>query len=779
MMEQRLTDFLQRKRGSVRQAFQAIFCRWGNWHHRTPRRLLPLRQLEAVAKDEWRTTGNDATFELADSSPHPGWNMLEIACERDVTSVAAIITFETNKGSQVAEMPLRVGKVTKRLVYVPWGVRRVVFCPMNARGTFQLTHFRFVWLLPSFAHDRLAQRLINTHPQYRGLSVPAVLDTLKRQAREQHCRWQTLAFADYQTTFISLCSKHNYQQWIDQVEARRQPAQSQLRELNALASPKLGIILPVTSLTTPEALETTLASLKPQVGEWHCLTMVAEDAQASVQAVLKRWAEAHVNLDVMKMPASLQGGAAMRNLAWQGEKKCDWWLAMEAGDSLAPFALWHLAQRWRKHSTALLVICDEDYRDAEGLRLAPHFKPAWNPDLLLSTAYAGRAVVIHRDLLEMLGGYRQTDLKACGDWLTHDLLLRFWVHHGNRAEQLTTALSEVVYHRQESVSRHQAGEAVLMDALRYCFQQQGLLPSPGRGKSVKLSTGKLADSVRIHWPLPDAEPLVSLLVPTRDRVEILKPCVDAILGRTEYTNFELLILDNQSTCPEALAYMAEVANRDSRVRVLRWNHPFNYSAINNWGVEQSRGDIIGLVNNDIEPINAGWLTEMVSQACRPDIGCVGAKLYYPNDTIQHGGVILGLGGVAGHAHRFFQRDEDGYLGRLKLVQNLSAVTAACLLLRKTVFEEAGRLNEPDLAVAYNDVDLCLKVREAGYRNLWTPYAELYHHESISRGADDTPKKRARWLRESAYMRRTWGDALDHDPAYNPNLTLVHEDFSLR
>ena len=213
--------------------------------------------------------------------------------------------------------------------------------------------------------------------------------------------------------------------------------------------------------------------------------------------------------------------------------------------------------------------------------------------------------------------------------------------------------------------------------------------------------------------------------------------------------------------------------------MLRWNHPFNYSAINNFGVRHAKGEIIGLVNNDIEPINGSWLAEMVRQVLRPEIGCVGAKLYYPNGTLQHGGVILGLGGVAGHAHRFFPRQSDGYCGRLKLAQNLTAVTAACLLLRKNVFNEVRGLNEPRLAVAYNDVDLCLKVHQAGYRNLWTPYAELYHHESISRGADNTPKKRARWLKEMAYMRRTWAHLLDNDPAYNPNLTLVYEDFSLR
>lgn len=295
---------------------------------------------------------------------------------------------------------------------------------------------------------------------------------------------------------------------------------------------------------------------------------------------------------------------------------------------------------------------------------------------------------------------------------------------------------------------------------------------------ISVVVGPVPNTYRVRYPLPTIPPKVSLLIPTRDGVEILKPCVDALLERTDYPNFEVLILDNQSSCEKTLRYMDEVA-ADSRVRVLRWNFPFNYSSINNFGVQHATGDLIGLVNNDIEPINSDWLCEMVRQAIRPEVGCVGAKLYYPNDTIQHAGVILGIGGVAGHAHKYFDRHADGYFSRLHLVQNMSAVTAACLLVRRSLFEEVGGLDEKNLAVAFNDVDFCLRVRDAGYRNLWTPYAQAYHHESVSRGADDTPEKRQRHNKEAAYMRARWGDALLKDPAYNPNLTLIHEDFSLR
>nr|WP_276322306.1 glycosyltransferase family 2 protein [Halomonas neptunia] len=285
--------------------------------------------------------------------------------------------------------------------------------------------------------------------------------------------------------------------------------------------------------------------------------------------------------------------------------------------------------------------------------------------------------------------------------------------------------------------------------------------------------------LKVHWSLPEVLPKVSLIVPTRDGVDVLKPCVDAILRLTTYPNFELIIIDNQSVCPKTLSYIQSIEKEDDRVRVLNWNHRFNYSAINNFGVLHASGEIIGLINNDIEPLKSDWLTEMVRQVSRKEIGCVGAKLYYPNDTIQHAGVILGLGGVAGHGHKRFPREHPGYCQRLRYVQNYSAVTAACLLVRKDVYNEVGGLNERFLKVTYNDVDLCLKIIKAGYRNLWTPDAELYHHESISRGKNNTWRKKWRAKLEFNYMRMKWSSLLDNDPAYNPNLTLVHEDFSLR
>jgi len=281
---------------------------------------------------------------------------------------------------------------------------------------------------------------------------------------------------------------------------------------------------------------------------------------------------------------------------------------------------------------------------------------------------------------------------------------------------------------------------------------------------------------RVRYGLPTPAPLVSLIIPTKDRVDLLKMCIGSILKKTDYDAFEIIIVNNQSQQSETMKYLREIV-RDKRIRVLDYDNSFNFSAINNYAVQHANGSVIGLVNNDIEVINGDWLTEMVSHVIRPGVGAVGAKLYYPDDTIQHAGVIIGFEGVAGHAYRGHGAKFTGQAGRASLTQSLSAVTGACLFVRKQVYEEVGGLDE-SLKVAFNDIDFCLRIRQAGYRNIWTPFAELYHHESLSRGHEDTPEKQERFQSEIMFMKTRWADELDHDPAYNPNLSLVGDAFSL-
>lgn len=281
---------------------------------------------------------------------------------------------------------------------------------------------------------------------------------------------------------------------------------------------------------------------------------------------------------------------------------------------------------------------------------------------------------------------------------------------------------------------------------------------------------------RMRRGFKDKMPSVSLIIPTRDRLDLLRVCVGSILERTEYPDFEVVIVDNQSVECETLEYFENLRKRHN-VRVLRYDAPFNFSEINNFAAAQSRGELVGLINNDIEVTHADWLHEMASHAVRPEIGAVGAMLYYPNDTIQHAGVLLGPGGVAGHIYCGMPRGHRGQMSRALVAQEMSAVTAACLMVRRKVYEDVGGL-DPELQVAFNDVDFCLRIRAAGYRNLWTPFAELYHHESATRGYEDTPEKQARFESEVKFMQSRWGEILLKDPAYNPNLTLTGTPFGL-
>ena len=264
-----------------------------------------------------------------------------------------------------------------------------------------------------------------------------------------------------------------------------------------------------------------------------------------------------------------------------------------------------------------------------------------------------------------------------------------------------------------------------------------------------------------------------------DYVDTLRACISSILEKTTYKNFEIVIVENNSKEAETFLYYDELRN-DPHIRIVTWNGKFNYSAINNFGIkEAATGEYILLLNNDIEVITPDWIQEMLMFAQRSDVGAVGAMLYYPDDTIQHAGVILGIGGVAGHAHKNLLRGDYGYMSRATIAQNLSAVTAACMMVPRDVWEKVHGLDEA-FEVAFNDVDLCMRIREAGYLIVWTPYAELYHYESKSRGYEDTPEKQKRFEGEAHRFQGRWKKELEEgDPYYNPNLTLDREDFSVK
>ena len=408
------------------------------------------------------------------------------------------------------------------------------------------------------------------------------------------------------------------------------------------------------------------------------------------------------------------------------------------GTTFRPHALAVFAEAIIRHPGAELVYADDDDLSADG-RNNPRFKPAWSPVRALAFDYIGDPCCFATARVSAAGGLGQGD--------RHDLLRRV---AADIDPATVVHIAQVLSHRRPA------------------------LP-PARRPAV---ADPRSPHPRTIPAIPVPPPLVSLIIPTRDRADLLRVAVGSIRAKTAYASYEIIVVDNGSREAETLRLFESWAD-DPVIRVLADPNPFNYAALNNRAVAAAKGTLVGLVNNDIEVLDDGWLGEMVGWALRPGIGCVGAKLTYPDGRLQHGGVITGIAGAAGHRCKRAARGEPGMLDELVTVNEVSAVTAACLVVRKSIYEEVGGLDAEGFAVAYNDVDFCLKVRAKGYRNLWTPFAELNHHESVSRGRDLSPRTAERFDRENLNLRLRWGQALLDDPYYSPNLTADAESGAIR
>ena len=369
--------------------------------------------------------------------------------------------------------------------------------------------------------------------------------------------------------------------------------------------------------------------------------------------------------------------------------------------------------------------------------------------------------------MKKIGGFRE-GFEGAQDY---DLALRC-VEHLEHHE--IVHIPRVLYHWR--VHKESTAQAVGVKPYSRLAGEKALNEHLQR-RGIKGEARQVPEGYRVSYDLPEPLPLVTIIIPTRNALSLIRQCIDSIVENTKYSNYEILIVDNESDDIETLQYFKSI-KVDPRIRIIRLGGPFNFSALNNAAVKQAKGTFVGLVNNDITVIAPNWLAEMVSIANQPQVGAVGARLWYPNDTLQHGGVVLGVGGVAGHSHKGSLRGCYGYFSRMSVISGFSATTGACLVIKKSIYEQVGGFNEEQLPVAFNDIDFCLRVLKLGYRNVWTPYADMYHLESASRGFEDIPEKQARFRKEIEYMKSQWNDVLLDDPAYNPNLTLEYEDFSL-
>ena len=428
---------------------------------------------------------------------------------------------------------------------------------------------------------------------------------------------------------------------------------------------------------------------------------------------------------------------------------------VEAGDTLPRHALASMAMSLPMGPCALYS--DEDEIDNAGVRRNPYFKTDWNPDLFLGQDYVCRLAIVRRT--DAIGRGRGLPTRRA----VYDLLLQIT---GSLTPGQIVHVPHVLYHRRAD-ARLAADENQLMrrsvEEFVHSLPRRPGFPAP---QVTSIGPGVR----RVDWGLPVDPPRVSVIIPTRDKVDLLRTCVEGLRFDTDYPDIEILILDNDSVELETHRYFRSLA-ADRRVRIIPYAGSFNYSAINNHGVRHATGALIALLNNDLKIHEPGWLRAMASQALRPGIGAVGAMLWYDNGTVQHAGVNLGIGGIASHIFKRYPAEGNGYNMRLKLAQDFSAVTAACMVMLRVVWDEVGGLDE-GLMVSYNDVDLCLRIRKAGYRVIWTPGARLYHLESASRGLEDNPEKLARFDAEKTRMRRRWDRLLNNDPFYNPNLSFT-------
>lgn len=553
-----------------------------------------------------------------------------------------------------------------------------------------------------------------------------------------------------------------YRRWINRHEPK--PADlARQREQRFAHTPVVSVVVPV--FNPPEAyLDAMIRSVLEQTYPHWELCLADASTAPHVRPLLERYAVHDRRVKVGLLPEN-RGIVGNSNAA----------LAMASGtfvafldhdDTLAPFALHAVAEAVNAQPDADFLYSDEDKLDPAGDRVEPNFKPDWSPETLCSRNYVCHLTVLRRSLVEQVGGFRD-GFDGAQD---HDLVLR-----ASEQARRIVHIPQVLYHwrmHQQSTAANKGSKTYAFDSGKRAVQEH----LARLGIDAAVHDGPVLGTYQVVHHLR-TQPLVSVIVPNKDHPEMLARCVDS-LSKGSYANFELIVAENGSTRPETFAYYREL-EKQPHARVVTWDKPFNYAAVNNFAARHAAGELLLFLNNDVEAINPDWLEAMVKLAVQPGVGAVGAKLYYADDTVQHAGIVIGMGGVAGHSHLNFPRQAPGHMQRLLYTQNVSAVTAACMLMPKAVFDRIGGFDE-GFVLAFNDVDICLSVLAAGFRVVWTPDAELYHLESKTRGPEDTAEKERRFKREYDLFHTKWAAFLRAgDPYYSPHFRLDRPDFALK
>ena len=625
----------------------------------------------------------------------------------------------------------------------------------------------FIWQSTMKFHNKVIERLLpqNTRRRSNYDQWRAGGKTLKSEGYKTFCNYII-------RHFNKNSELDDYQKWI----IKSEPSFDELDRLRKFSQnfsyyPKISIITPVWNIDKKWLRLAIDSVIKQSYENWELCLVDGGSTKSHIKQLLNEYARKDQRIKVKILTAN-KGIAGNSNEAISlatGE----FIGFLDHDDELASFALHEVVSLLNQNQNFEFIYSDEDKIDQNGHRKDPFFKPNWSPDLFLSQNYLCHFSVIRKKLIDSVGGFHE-GYEGSQDY---DLFLRctekispFSIGH----------IPKILYHW-----RMIPGSAAdKVDAKPYAITSSKKALEDAlkrRNLDGEVTMGIFPGTHRIRYDLKDNQS-VSIIIPTKDHVEILKRCVQSILDKTEYQNYEIVIVDNQSANDETFEYYATLQH-NPKIKILYFNKPFNFSAINNFAVSHVNSPYIVLLNNDTEVISVEWLSSMIEHAQRECVGAVGAKLLYPDNLIQHAGVILGLTGtpgqkgVAGHSHKYLPDNFVGHFLRPQIIGNYSAVTAACLMMRKKIFDEIGGFDEK-LEIAFNDVDLCLRIREAGYLIVYTPYSLLYHHESLSRGYEDTLEKQERFSREVMLMHEKWGKVIDKgDPYYNPNLSLECEDFS--
>jgi len=717
--------------------------------------LEPLHDLSAAA-DGYRVTGPNPEFQLrSERAVLPsGWVAVSYRWHSDTQPQPLTLLADAGGSRPDSYLLPTSPSNTTMILRLPPRVHGMCLKPPSGVGGFTLDSLQFVELGAIQLLSGMARPYYDAARRDPGMAwhfCRRAIEVLGQHGVRELGAVLTLRFTQSARDVYSVwVSRYDTLRARDESAARRQLARLHLQ-------PTFSIITPIDPDDTDDATRAVGAVRAQWYPHWELLLVEARPLPEPKRAAIRSLVGVDARIRWVDSGGTARADALNRGLAQATGTFCG---VVDCTAALAPHALFTMAVEHNQHPETEMMYSDEDGIDAGGERHRPLFKPDWNPDLLYSQPYVGHLTVYRTELVRKLGGWRN-GFDGLEEW---DLALR-------ASATIPAAhirhLPHVLYHAGSETDGDPARTpATVRRILGEHLQRIGVA-----AELRETSHG----TVRIRYPVGRPPPLVSIIIPTRNAEDLLKRCVTSLRQKTAYPRFELLIVDNQSDDGGTRAYLRELQMLPE-VRVLEFDAPFNFSAINNFAAGHVRGAVLAFLNNDVEVIAEDWLAEMVGHALRPEVGAVGAKLYYPDGRIQHAGVFLGLGKLAGHAYRGVLDPEPGPDARTFAVQNVSAVTAACMVLRAEVFHAVGSF-DVNLPVAYGDVDLCLRLRQRGYRVVWTPHAVLSHRESATRGLDHSVAKVRRLRLEQRLMLERWGSALSADPAYNPNLTLAAPGFA--